>query len=53
MGMPSAFQIGGYSESFYLAQNPDVAAAVKKGDFKSGFEQFILFGRAEGRVGIG
>ncbi len=42
----------------YLANNPDVAAAVAAGDFDSAFEHFILFGQFEGRdgappVGIG
>ncbi|WP_052711561.1 hypothetical protein [Elstera litoralis] len=36
-------------EDFYLAQNLDVAAAVKAGVFQSGAEHFAKFGRAEGR----
>jgi SAM-dependent methyltransferase len=38
-----------FDESGYLALNPDVAAAVKSGDFKSGREHFLHFGRSEGR----
>lgn len=37
----------------YLSQNPDVAAAVAQGKFKSGFDHFLDFGRFEGRSGIG
>lgn len=40
----------GFSEERYLKNNPDVARAVKNGDFKSGFHHYILFGRTEGRV---
>ncbi|MGK7904275.1 MAG: Ig-like domain-containing protein, partial [Hormoscilla sp.] len=39
-----------FDEEFYLAQNPDVAAAVERGEFSSGFEHFQLFGLAEGRL---
>ena len=38
-----------FDEAFYLAQNPDVAAAVERGEFSSGEEHFIRFGQAEGR----
>jgi SAM-dependent methyltransferase len=39
-----------FDESGYLALNPDVAAAVKSGDFKSGREHFHHFGKGEGRL---
>ena len=39
-----------FDEAFYLAQYPDVAAAVARGDFSSGEEHFQLFGQAEGRL---
>ena len=38
-----------FNESYYLAQNPDVAAAVKAGYFTSGWQHFLLFGQYEGR----
>ena len=39
------------NEAGYLAQNPDVAAAVKAGYFSSGFKHFVLFGQDEQRLG--
>lgn len=41
-----------YSESFYLANNPDIAAAVSAGIFQSGFQHFQQFGLLEGRTSI-
>ncbi|WP_236739152.1 hypothetical protein [[Phormidium ambiguum] IAM M-71] len=41
-----------FNESFYLAHNPDVQAAVNTGYFTSGFEHFQKFGLAEGRVSV-
>ncbi|WP_324630249.1 DUF7948 domain-containing protein [Phormidium sp. CCY1219] len=38
-----------FDESLYLAQNPDIAAAVEAGDIASGLEHFRVFGEAEGR----
>ncbi|MGD1928410.1 MAG: cadherin-like domain-containing protein [Leptolyngbyaceae cyanobacterium] len=38
-----------YDESFYLSENPDVAAAVASGDLSSGYEHFITSGISEGR----
>lgn len=40
-----------FDEAFYLASNPDVAAAVARGEFSSGLEHFQRFGQAEGRLG--
>ena len=38
-----------FNEDYYLRENPDVAAAVARGDFESGFQHFQLNGVAEGR----
>ncbi|AFY66535.1 Polymorphic membrane protein Chlamydia [Geitlerinema sp. PCC 7407] len=38
-----------FDETFYLSGNPDVAAAVGAGTFRSGYEHFVLFGQREGR----
>jgi hypothetical protein len=38
-----------FDESFYLSNNPDVAAAVNAGALGSGFEHFVLYGVVEGR----
>ena len=47
MHAPSLFQ---FNEAYYLAQNPDVAAAVRAGAFASGYAHWHSFGEAEGRV---
>ena len=36
-----------FEESYYLANNPDVAQAVQAGAFSSGFQHFIEFGQFE------
>src|SRR6476469_1881285 len=36
-----------FEESFYLANNPDVAQAVQAGIFSSGFQHFVQFGQYE------
>ena len=38
-----------FDESYYLLNNPDVAAAVKAGGFASGWLHFLAFGQYEGR----
>lgn len=38
-----------FDESYYLASNPDVAAAVAGGVFESGFEHFQEYGQVEKR----
>jgi serralysin len=43
---------GGFDETFYLAKNPDVAAAVSQGWLSSGFVHWLAFGQAEGRAAI-
>jgi hypothetical protein len=40
-----------FDEKDYLAANPDVAEAVKKGEMTSGRKHFIGFGYFEGRTG--
>lgn len=39
-----------FNDAYYLAQNPDVAAAVRAGLFKSGLSHWQSYGAAEGRV---
>lgn len=39
-----------FDERVYLAANPDVADAVRKGEFASGMEHFQKAGQKEGRV---
>ncbi len=40
---------GWFNDSCYLRNNPDVAAAVRKGDLRSGWHHYVLYGRTEGR----
>lgn len=42
----------GFDEDAYLACNPDVLRAVSTGQFASGFEHFMIFGRHESRRGV-
>jgi len=46
---PAPPSLPAFDESFYLTQNPDVAAAVATGTFASGLEHFLEFGQFEGR----
>ena len=39
-----------FSELSYLQANPDVEAAVRRGEVSSGFEHWQRFGRHEGRA---
>ena len=39
-----------FEESYYLAQNPDVAAAVRAGIFDSALSHWQAYGAAEGRI---
>ena len=41
---------GDFDEQIYLANNPDIAEAVKKGSFPSGANHFINFGYNENRI---
>ena len=38
-----------FDETYYLAQNPDIAAAVAQGGFATGYDHFVQFGINEGR----
>jgi hypothetical protein len=38
-----------FDENDYLEFNPDVAASIQRGEFKSGLEHFKLHGLKEGR----
>ena len=38
-----------FDETFYLAENADIAEAVALGQYESGFEHFSQFGLSEGR----
>jgi hypothetical protein len=38
-----------FSEENYLKRHPDVADLVLRGELKSGYHHWILYGRAEGR----
>lgn len=40
-----------FDETFYLAQYPDVAEAIKAGVFVDGWQHYERFGRSEGRRG--
>lgn len=42
-----------WREASYLAHNPDVAAAVRQGYFRNGYEHYMRHGREEGRQGGG
>jgi predicted SAM-dependent methyltransferase len=39
-----------FDESHYLFANPDVAAAVEKNVFRSGYEHYVKHGKNEGRM---
>lgn len=43
--------VSDFSEASYLGNNPDVAAAVASGKFRSGWDHFLLYGHAEDRQG--
>ena len=53
--LPLDLEIGGlrmsslFDETYYLDENPDVAAAVANGDFTYGYEHFLKFGIEEDR----
>jgi tetratricopeptide (TPR) repeat protein len=40
---------GGFDETYYLQLYPDVAKAVAQGQFETGRQHFLSFGRREGR----
>ncbi|WP_298380522.1 hypothetical protein [Azospirillum sp.] len=41
----------GWWEAVYFARNPDVMASVRRGELRSGYEHYIKYGKAEGRLG--
>jgi hypothetical protein len=41
-----------YNEHTYLADNPDVAAAVRAGEFPDGFQHWLEYGQFEGRRAV-
>jgi hypothetical protein len=47
LDQPATFE--NYTEGGYLNANPDVAAAVKRGEYSSGFDHFKIFGHTENR----
>lgn len=48
---PTLAPPAGWQEEAYLAANPDVAIAVRRGQLSSGYAHYVEFGRAEGRTG--
>ena len=38
-----------FSEEAYLRQHPDVASVVARGELRSGYHHWIIYGRVEGR----
>lgn len=40
----------GWREAVYFARNPDVMAAVRRGEFLSGYEHYVRHGRTDGRL---
>nr|WP_287018868.1 DUF4347 domain-containing protein [Halomonas sp.] len=48
---PALIEPSGFDEAFYLAANPDVAAAVAAGDIPSGEWHYQHYGADEGRLG--
>ncbi len=38
-----------FSERDYLALNPDVLAAVRRGEYRSGYDHYLRYGRYENR----
>lgn len=40
----------GFDEAAYMQGNPDIAAAVARGEFKDGLSHYLQYGRNEGRT---
>jgi hypothetical protein len=47
--MLTDFVDAGFHDMAYLDANPDVEAAVRRGEFHSGYQHWQLHGAAEGR----
>ncbi len=41
-----------WDEQQYLSKNPDVAAAVRRGGYISGWQHYFIYGAEEGRKGV-
>lgn len=41
----------GWREAVYFARNPDVMASVRHGEFRSGYEHYVKYGKSDGRPG--
>ncbi|MFQ5745429.1 MAG: hypothetical protein ACE5HV_17890 [Acidobacteriota bacterium] len=41
-----------WDEQLYLSENPDVAAAVRRGRFRSGWQHYLANGVEKGRKGV-
>jgi phytanoyl-CoA hydroxylase len=41
-----------YSEEFYLSVNPDIAEAVRRGDWPQGYTHFCVTGKSKGRLSL-
>lgn len=48
----TSHRVGTFDEDYYLAHNPDVAAAIKAGIYHSGYEHYLAFGKHEGRMAV-
>ena len=48
--IPDALSENNFSEDDYLDLNPDVRAAVERGEYKSGFAHWLACGKYEGRT---
>jgi hypothetical protein len=49
-GRPEIIPENEFDEEFYLKQYPDVAAAVKRGGYKSGYQHYAEIGLSRGRL---
>jgi Ca2+-binding RTX toxin-like protein len=52
-GLQEGRSVYQYKESLYLESHADVAAAVARGEFASGWEHYVAFGSGEGRFPFG
>lgn len=43
----AALGVPGFNEFYYLNEHPDVAAAIARGEYKSGLEHYLVEGRAK------
>jgi len=45
---PATLGVPGFNEFYYLNQHPDVAAAVRAGQFRSGLDHYLVAGASLG-----